>query len=164
MNRIFAFAFLLLFAGIVSGQTSKTTSVDIKAEEEALNKLMDKFDAGFANGDPSVFLSSFCEDALICGTDPSEFWTKEQFVEGSDPASTDSFPDIKYTGDRKIKVAPDGNSAIVVTQYIIEWSPKIPWRQTYHFIKTNDNWMIYFMNVAFIPKNEDIEKINDAIE
>jgi len=134
-------------------QTPKVVPVDIKAEEAALNKIMDSID----------FKSNLTEDALICGTDPSEFWNKQQFLEQLEQTK-DAAPEFKSIGDRNIKVAPDGNSAIVVTQYITSWSPKIPWRQVYHFVKTNDKWMIQFINIAFIPKNEDIQKINEAID
>jgi len=164
MRKLLIITALLLFAGISFSQTSKTSPVDIEAEEAALNELTDKFEAGFKDGDGSTFLSSLTEDALICGTDPSEFWGKQHYIGLFDSASSDTGPDFKTIGDRKIKVAPDGNSAIVVTQYIIEWSPKIPWRTVYHFIKTNDNWMVLFINVAFIPKNEDIQKLNEAID
>ena len=145
-------------------QTPKVIPVDIKTEEAALSELMDKFDAGFKGGDASTFKASLAEDALICGTDPSEFWNKQQFLELGEQDSTNAPPELKYINDRKILVAQDGNSAIVVTQYLISWSPKIPWRQVYHFVKTNDQWMIQFINIAFIPKNEDIQKINEAIE
>ena len=62
-------------------QTPKVIPVDIKTEEAALSELMDKFDAGFKGGDASTFKASLAEDALICGTDPSEFWNKQQFLE-----------------------------------------------------------------------------------
>ena len=161
MRKLLIVTALILFVGITFGQTS---TVDIEAEKAAVNELMDKFETGFEDGDFSVFRSSIAEDALICGTDPSEFWGKQDFLGLNDPSSSDTAPDFKILGDRVIKVAPDGNSAIVVTQYIIEWSPKIPWRQVYHFNKTNDNWMILFINIAFIPKNEDIQILNEALD
>jgi hypothetical protein len=52
-----------------------------------------------------------------------------------------------------------------VTQFIVPiYSPKIPWRGIYYFVKTNDNWVIHFSSSAFIPKNEDIQKLNEAID
>ncbi|HBE41800.1 MAG TPA: hypothetical protein DDW27_11465, partial [Bacteroidales bacterium] len=59
----------------------------------------------------------------------------------------------------------DGNSAIVVEQYIMPFlSSKIPLRNVYNAVKTNDNWMIDFISWSFIPKNEDISKLNKAVE
>lgn len=153
MKKSFMFLFIVVMVIVACQQTRKLVPVDIKAEEAALNKLMDSMD----------FESNLTEDALICGTDPSEFWNKQQFLEQLEQTKN-AAPEFKSIGDRNIKVAPDGNSAIVVTQYIISWSPKIPWRQVYHLVKTNDKWMIQFINIAFIPKNEDIQKLNEAID
>jgi hypothetical protein len=43
-------------------------------------------------------------------------------------------------------------------------SPKIPLRDVYKVVKTDDKWMIDFFSTSFIPKNEDIPKLNKAIE
>jgi hypothetical protein len=68
-------------------------------------------------------------------------------------------------GDREIVVGPGGKSAVAVTQYVIPaWSPNIPWRQVYHMVKVKKEWKILLINVAFIPKNEDIQKLNAALE
>jgi hypothetical protein len=140
MKKNLLFLFIVVMVIVACQQTPKIVPVDIKAEEATLNKLMDSID----------FKSNLTEDALICGTDPSEFWNKQQFLEQLEQAKN-AAPEFQSIGDRKIKVAPDGNSAI-------------PWRQVYHFVKTNDKWMIQFVNIAFIPKNEDIQKINEAIK
>ena len=152
-----------MFAGISFGQTSKTSPVDIEAEEAALNDLFDKFDSAFITHDVSTLASYLTEDVLMCGTDPSQFWNKQQITYIWTQMSGDA-PEIKYLGDREIKVAPDGNSATVVFQYIIPWCPKIPWRNVYHLIKNNDNWMILFGSSAFIPKNEDVSKLIEALD
>jgi hypothetical protein len=164
MKKLLVSTALILFAGLAFGQTSKTATVDIEAEKATLNEILDKLISARESGDRSTFLSLLTEDALFCGTDPSEFWDKQYFVDRSKRDSTDPAPEIKYIGDRKIMVSADGNSAIVVMQFIIPWSPKIPLRTVYHFVKTNDNWMILFVNVAFIAKNEDIKKLNEAID
>ena len=164
MRKIYFFLSIAVMVIVACQQTPKVIPVDIKTEEAALSELMDKFDAGFKGGDASTFKASLAEDALICGTDPSEFWNKQQFLELGEQDSTNAPPELKYINDRKILVAQDGNSAIVVTQYLISWSPKIPWRQVYHFIKADNKWMIEFINVAFIAKNEDIQKLNEALD
>lgn len=157
-------AALLLFAGIAFGQTNKSDQVDIQAEINMINDLMDKMDAEFEKGDATTFLSSLSDDALVCGTDPSEFWNKEQYLGMQDTGSNDNAPDFKYIDDRVVKVAPDGNSAIVVNQFMIGWSPNIPLRNDFHLIKTDEGWKVFFVNIAFIPKNEHIGMINKAIE
>lgn len=155
---------LLLLVGIAFGQTNAPAAVDMEAEKAALDDLMDKLDEGFKKGDASVFLSALADDMLICGTDPSEFWNKQEYLGLYEQQSEVTMPDITFMDDRVIKVAPDGNSAIVVSQFVIEWSPKIPWRNSYHFIKTGDGWKVFFVNIAFVPRNEHIGIINEAIE
>ena len=164
MRKLLIITALIMFAGISFGQTSKTASVDIEAEKAALNEIMDNLFSAAQDGDQTVFLSLLTEDALFCGTDPSEFWNKQQLTDNSKQDSNNPTPEWKFIGDLKIKIASDGNSAIIVTQLMIAWSPKIPLRIVYHFVKTNDNWMILFGNVAFIPKNEDISKLNEALD
>ena len=165
MKKLLVITALLLFAGIAFGQTSKIATVDIEAEKAALNELMDKYDSAFKNLDVSTMASYQSEDLLFCGTDPSEFWNKQQITDLWTQIPDNTVFEIKSISDRKIKVAPDGNSAIVVTQYIAPgYSPKIPWRHVYHFVKSNDKWMILFINIAFIPYNEDIQKLNEAID
>ena len=43
-------------------------------------------------------------------------------------------------------------------------SPKIAWRNEYHLVKTDGKWKILVLNCAFIPKNEDMQKLNEALE
>ena len=165
MRKLLIVTALILFAGIAYGQTSNTATVDIEAEKAALNELMDKFDSAIKTLDVSTMASYLSEDLLCCGTDPSEFWNKQQITDLWTQIPDNTVFELKSISDRKIKVAPDGNSAIVVTQYIAPIiSPKMPLRMVYHFVKTNDNWMILFVNVAFIAKNEDIKKLNEAID
>ena len=165
MRKLLIITALLLFAGIAFGQTSKPTQVDFETEKAALNELLDKMDSAIKAQDVSTIASCLSEDVLICGTDPTEFWNKQQITDLWTQMFDNPFPELKYLGDREIKVAPDGNSAIAVTQYIMPlFSPKIPWRNLYYFVKTNDNWMILFASTAFIPKNEDIQKLNEALD
>ena len=77
----------------------------------------------------------------------------------------DSTPGFDLIGEREIKVAPDGKSAVVVEQYMWPaFTPKIPWRNVYQVIKSDDQWKIHFFSCALIPKNEDLEKLNQALE
>lgn len=164
MKKIYIFFCIVVMLIVACKQTPKVVPVDLQAEEAAVNGLLDKLISSSKAGDKSLFLESLTEDPLVCGTDPSEFWNKQQILEmlNQDTASTN--PEPNYISDRVIKVAPDGTSAIVVVQFLGIWSPKIPIRQVYHFVKVNDKWLIQFVNYGLIPKNEDIQKLNEAIE
>jgi hypothetical protein len=164
MKKMFLITALVLFTGAAFGQTPSTTPVDMEAEKAALNEFMDKLFAAMQADELETWMSFLTEDALVCGTDPSEFWNKEEFKGLWDQDPPIPRPEINYINDRRIKVAPGASSGVVVTQYIISWSPNIPWRQVYHCIKVDDSWMIDFINIAFVPKNEDIQTINAALE
>lgn len=163
MRKLFFATAFLLFAGIACDHVSKTAQIDIAAEESALNDEIDKFNTALEEQDVTTMASFICEDALICGSDPSEFWNKQQIVDEWSKMLTDSAPETKHISDRTVFVAPDGNSAYAVEQFIFPGF-NIPWRFAYHFVKANDQWMILFLNIAVIPKNEDLAKIHEAVE
>lgn len=146
-------------------QTPKTASVDIEAEKAVIDSIFDTFYAAFSAKDVATLTSYLTEDVLCCGTDPSEFWNKQQITDLWAQMLADSAPEINYISERKIKVTADGRSAVAVDQYMMSaFSPKIPWRNVYHLVKTNDHWMIEFFSSSFIPKNEDIQKLNEALD
>lgn len=66
---------------------------------------------------------------------------------------------------REIRIAKDGNSAVALEQMFLKpFSQKIPVRNIYHLVKVNDIWQIDFTSVSFIPNNEDIGRLNKALE
>jgi ketosteroid isomerase-like protein len=146
-------------------QKPKTVPVDIVAEKAALNSIFDKFDRAFDSKNVAILESFLTDDALCLGTDQSEFLNRQQMKDAWTQMFADSTLKINYLNDRMIKVSADGNSAFVVEQYIIPGiCPKIPWRNGYHLVKSDGNWMILVINCGFIPKNEDIPKLNKALE
>jgi len=106
------------------------------------------------------------DDALTLGTDPSEFLSKKQISDAWTQAMADTTIKLDYSIDRReIRVAPDGKSAVVVEQFMFPvLSPKIPVRNIYHVIKPGDKWMIDFLSFNLIPKNEDLVKLNAALQ
>ena len=61
--------------------------------------------------------------------------------------------------------AKDGHSAIAFEQmFLIPFSRMIPVRTVYHLVKENKTWLIDFSSTGFIPNNNDIEKLNKALE
>jgi ketosteroid isomerase-like protein len=132
----------------------------------AVAALLDKYDAAFKAKDANTLIALLEGDGLFCGTDPSEVWDTKQISDGWTQAFADTSLKIDYTVDRReIRIAADGNSAIAIEQlYLKIFSPKIPWRIIFHTVKSGENWKIDFISWNFIPKNEDIEKLNKAVE
>ena len=147
-------------------KTPEPAPVDLAAEEAVISVLFDKFDSAFFARDVVALAAFLTEDALCLGTAPSEYMSKKQITDTwTQLFLSDSAVELNYISERKIKIAADGNSASVVDQYFMPGiSPKIPWRNSYHLVKTSDNWKIDFLSCSFIPENEDIAKLNEALE
>lgn len=137
-----------------------------EASKVAVNALLDKYDSAFKAKDAPAVIALLAEVGLFCGTDPSEIWDKKQISDGWTQAFADTSFMLDFTVDkREILIAEDGNSAIAIEQlYFKIISPNIPWRIIFQAIKSGEDWKLDFISWNFIPKNEDIEKINKAVE
>ena len=154
---------ILVMLSTITFCQSKTS---IEAEKATVADLFDKYYSAINANDAATLSSLITENALVCGTDPSEFWNKEEITElWSQSLADTTFKANITVNKREIRVAEDGNSAVVVEQYILPFlSSKIPIRNVSYAVKTNEKWKIDFMSFNFIPKNEDISKLNKALE
>ena len=103
---------------------------------------------------------------LYCGTDPEELWDKETLSDiWSETLANVSF-EIDYSVEkRKIRIAEDGRTALVLEQFtMITFGEKLPIRFITHLVKTDENWMIDFISWSLIPYNEDIARLKKALE
>jgi len=165
MKKFYLFLTIVGLVITACQQTPKTVAVDIEAEKAVIDSLFNKFTSAFGEKDVAALASYLHEDALCLATDPSEFWNKQQMTEMWTQMLADFDPVLNYISKREIRVAADGNTATVVDQYIMPgFSPKILWRNAYHVIKTNGIWKINFLNCSFIPKNEDMPKLIEALQ
>ncbi len=166
MKKIYCLAIVAMMIMSACQPKPKTVTVDTAAVKTAIAAFMDEFNAAFKGDDASKVTGLLTEDALTLGTDPSEFWDKKQISDAWTQAMADTTMVFDYTvNKREIRLAADGNSAVVVEQFIMPMlSQKIPIRNVYHIVKVGDKWMIDFMSFSFIPQNEDIVKLNKALE
>lgn len=108
------------------------------------------------------------EDALFCGSDPSEIWTKSVFIDYAKGVLSDStvgFGD--YAIDRRdVRVSADGMSAIVQDQALIgPFSKRVPVRVVFNIAKkSDDKWLIDYCSVGMIPTNKDLSRLDAALE
>ena len=65
---------------------------------------------------------------------------------------------------REIRFDKTGNSAFVIDQFFFAWNNKIPVRHTVHFVKNGNAWKCDFLSTSYIPKDEDIDKIYNAVK
>jgi hypothetical protein len=145
---------------------TKTVPADKEAAKAGVAALLDKYDSALKTRDTTTLISLLTVDGLYCGTDPSELWDFKQISDGWSQAFADTTLKIDYNVDkREIRVAADGNSALAIDQlYMKIFSPKIQWRIIFHAVKAGEEWKLDFISWNFIPKNEDIEKLNKAME
>jgi ketosteroid isomerase-like protein len=159
---------LLIFTNGIQGQkiTTKNGPVDTESAKVAVSALFDKYNSAFLAKDANTLIALLTENALACGTDPSEFWDKKQISAAWTQSFADTSLKISYSRDkREIRVSRDGNSAIVVEQFTFPLiSPKISVRCIYYAVKYDEKWMVDFISWNLIPKNEDLAKLNKALE
>lgn len=159
-------AFLLIgLCGMMmclNAQSKKTTTIDLEVEKVAINAMLDRFEAVTQTNTLASYLT---EDALVAGTAPKELWTKKEYVEMMNSLiSSGIVPEYTNISDRILKLAADGNSATALREYTMPFMSSIlTARNTAHLVKIDGNWMIDFLNIAFIPKNEDIPKIDEVL-
>jgi uncharacterized protein (TIGR02246 family) len=160
--------FLFLAAVIIAGCQPKieTKSPDLNAAKTEVASLMEKFQNAFSTKDTNSIGALFADDGLFCGTDPSELLDKKAILKMMNQTLADTSVQWKYSADkREIRVAQDGTSAIVLEQFTMPaLAPKIPMRLIYHAVKSGDAWTFDFVSWNFITLNEDIPKLNKALE
>ena len=144
----------------------KTEPVDVAAAEAAVFALLDNYHNSMKASNSNDLMNLLDTDGLYCGTDPVELWNKETLSNMMTEAMADSSFIFDYSIDKRIiRVAAEGTTALVLEQFTISvFSEKIPIRFVTHVVKTDETWMIDFFSWSFIPNNEDIAKLNKALE
>jgi ketosteroid isomerase-like protein len=150
-----------------SSQTkTKVLPADLTAAKVAVLKVLDTHWSAVKVKDANAIMALLTDDVLSCGTDSKEFWSKTDMSNTIKQMFADTSLNIDITIDKRvIRIAKDGNSAIALEQMFMKpYSQKIPIRNIYHLVKFNDIWQFDFTSVSFIPNNEDIGKLNKALE
>ena len=166
MKKILYFPLFAVMMFTACQPKTKTVPVDTEAAKIAVTTLLEKYNSAWNAKDVSTMTALLTDDGLFCGTDPSELWDKKTLSAGWTQAMSDTSVNYNYSLDkREIRIASDGNSAIALEQFYMKAvSPKMPARLIFHVVKSGDNWMIDFLSWSIIPKNEDLEKLNRALE
>lgn len=158
---------LLVFslAGLLfTGCQQNPAPVDLEAEKAAAQKMLSSFTDVMTTQDVDSMRTFITEDALICGSDPSELWNKETAMKVWDEISEGPEVDFLFLEENPLKIGPDGNSAIAIQQfYVPSMMPELPARNIYYLTKTEGKWMITMWSSSLIPKNEDLAKIIMAV-
>lgn len=145
---------------------TKIVPVDTAAAKAAVSIVLDKYNSSMKAKDANIIMTLLTDDGLYCGTDSKEFLNRTDLSNMMNQSFADTSLVFNYSIDkREIRIATDGNSAIAVEQiFINSFSQKIPIRMVYHLVKNNENWLFDFISWSFIPNNEDLGKLNKALE
>jgi len=166
MKKIYFITILAVMITAGCKPTVNTGSIDQSALNDTIAQMADKYQDAWNTKAIDVLDSLVSDDGLFFGSDPSEILDKASLLKMWAQAFSDTTTVYNYAIDiRKIKLNADGKSAIVIEQLTVaDWSPRIHIRQTLQFVKVGDKWKIDFIDWAFIAKNEDVEKLNKALE
>lgn len=156
----------LLLVSFILAITScqQTTPVNIETVRGEIDEMITNYLQQMKDQDIDSAFSFVSKDLLVCGSDPDEFWNYEKsYSNWKQMTKNQQTPDFAFFGERIIKVAPDGNSGIVVLQANISYTPNIPWRVVYYLTKENSKWVISFWSVSLVPENKDLPVLNEAL-
>jgi ketosteroid isomerase-like protein len=141
----------------------KNKVLDLKAEEVAVNNLLNKLNTAWECQDVATLTSLLTEDVLFFGNGPSEVYNKKQVSELWTQMLAQPFK-LDLIDEPIIRVSPNGNSAYAIQQYFMPaFSTKIQFRNGYYLIKVHSNWLIFTCNTACLLKDDDFPKINEVL-
>jgi ketosteroid isomerase-like protein len=158
--------YFVVLAGLIilSCKNQKQSPPNLNEAKSNLEKTLNSYDSAFMAKDSNAITAFYTDDVLFCGTDAKEFWDKEGIRKVHAESLASDTSNIQIAPSRRdIRVSKDGNSAIAIEQFDIASFSPIPLRMVYHAVKENNKWMFDFISVAFIPNNEDIPKLNQAL-
>lgn len=156
----------VICALMIACEKPTPATVNKDEAEKSVTKLFEDYAKAFAAIDVNALGSMFAEDGLFLGTDPTEFWTKSQVLDQFTAMAKDTTLSLQYDVEKRdIRLSEDGMTAIVTAQSIIPMiSNKISVRSVAHSRMTDGQWKIDYVSWALVPKNDDMEKLNKAME
>jgi ketosteroid isomerase-like protein len=157
---------MFVVAVIITACQPKTKSVpfDAATAKQQVTGILDSIYLAYNAKDTTQFMSLLTDDGLYLGTDPKEFWDKQTYSGLMNKKIAD-IASAKLTVDkREIHFSKNGSSAIVVDQFFMDWSKKIPVRHILHFYNMDNKWKCDFASLTIIPSNEDLFKIAQAVK
>jgi hypothetical protein len=166
MKRLFSCISIVAIIFTSCQTKTRVLPADLTVAKVAVTKVLDNHWSAVKAKDANAVIALVTEDFLSCGSDSKEFWDKTDMYNTIKQMFADTSLKIDITIDRReIRIAKDCNSAIALEQMFMKpFSQKIPVRTIYHLVKVNDIWQIDFTSTGFIPNNEDIDKLNKALE
>jgi len=156
---------LTLFALLFGCNTAPAPEpVDLDAEKAAIKKVMETIFKAVDDRDADLLGSIFADEGIFMGTDPNELFTKDTIVSAwAQLMQMPEIPPFELITEPLIRIQPDGKTAIYSNQYYWKLFTSLPLRQTFWLVKKDSVWLIDFFDFSFVPYNEQIPALNEAI-
>ncbi len=147
MNKRFFTGCLLVLGLTLNGQTT---------ENEKIDTLLDQWHLAAANADFDGYFGLMSEEAVFLGTDASETWDKNEFMEFSRPYFEEGKAWAFSAIDRNIYLGPSGEVAYF-DELLDTWMQLC--RGSGVVIKEDGEWKIAHYVLSLTIPNEDINPV-----
>lgn len=147
-----------------NGETT-TTNPNRGGDSTSLVAVIDSLHAAFKAKSLEQMNAHFAEQGTFVGTDPNEFWTRQQLNDYLSVAFKSTTESYNYTVSKRVtRLSDNGKSGIVIDQFTLPFSPNLPIRSIAYAEHRNGKWSIKMFSWNFIANNSDVDKLNAAIK
>lgn len=148
-----------------SNQSPTTqTAVDTARARQDLNTLADEIHRLFKKKDIAYIDEHMAKDGIFLGTDPNEILNFNDYRAYHEKMLGDTALNIPDYKIERREIVVHGTSAVIIDQYFFpDISEKMMLRNIYHARHENGKWLVDMFSWNFIPRNEDVERINRTL-
>ncbi len=155
MNKILI---LLLALTFVTCDKQEVNKVDSKAEQKAINTLMDNWHKAASNADYNGYFTKMDSVSVFIGTDATENWNKKEFQAFSKPYFEKGKAWSFVSAKRNVYLNKEGNFAWF-DELLQTWMGAC--RGSGVLEKDEDQWKIKHYVLSVTVPNDDIQKLLD---
>ena len=151
----------LLLPVIILSCSAPEEKVDLRAEEDRIQKLMDSWHQAASVADEDTYFGLMTDDAIYLGTDKSERWDKSTFMEWSEPYFERDTAWSFHSMDRVIYFSTDAKTAWF-EENLETWmgpcrgSGVLEWKK--------GEWKLAHYNLAMCIDNDDVDAVLRVIQ
>jgi len=150
---------IILMVSCINPQQEKPVEFNPKQEKEAIHTFMNAWHQAAAVADEDVFFNSIKDGGIYLGTDKTERWTKEEFMDWGMKYFTERDTAWAFTPfDREIYFSENGQTAWFEEQ-LDTWMGNC--RGSGVLQKDSINWQIAHYNLAVTIDNDLINGFID---
>ncbi len=164
MKKRFILAILTFI--FVVGCTPKQETKYPETLEKEICQVLDQYLKAWNMKDEATLDALTSDNGMYFGSDPDEIMDKKALMTMYREFFADSTNNYRYDVNLQEIISAENEESVMAVEYITfkNWSPKIPFRQSFRFVKQEEDWIIDFIAWGIIVKNKDIERLNKILE